>query len=221
MSKSVLSIRQKTLLRLFASDPHIQENFYLSGGTALAEYYLHHRISEDLDYFSEKEVDPMSIHVYIKSISSQAGIRKIDFQQSFNRNLIYLHFDDEIIKTEFTFYPFEQLEKVKIIDGTKIDSLLDIAVNKTFTVYQRPRSRDFIDLYLIIKEEGYKFEDLREKSRIKFDTHMDPLQLAKQLLEVDHLEDLPRMITPIDPKTWRDYWKQEADKLKSEALRMM
>jgi len=27
----------------------------LSGGTALSEFYLHHRFSEDLDFFSEKE----------------------------------------------------------------------------------------------------------------------------------------------------------------------
>ena len=32
-----------------------------------------------------------------------------------------------------------------------IDSLIDIATNKIFTIYQNPRSRDFIDLYLILK----------------------------------------------------------------------
>ena len=78
MSKTILSFRQKALLRLFAADPNIQNSFYLSGGTALAEYYLHHRFSEDLDYFSEQEVDPMSIQVYLKSISSQIDIKKID-----------------------------------------------------------------------------------------------------------------------------------------------
>lgn len=218
MSKTILSFRQKALLRLFAADPNIQKNFYLSGGTALAEYYLHHRFSEDLDYFSEREIDPMSIQVYLKSISTQIGIKKVDFQQSFNRNLIYLHFEDEIIKTEFTYYPFEQLEQPKIIDGTKIDSLLDIAINKTFTIYQKPRSRDFIDLYLIIKEKEWSFANLRKKARAKFDTHIDPLQLAKQLLEADNLEDFPRMITPLDPQVWQSFWKQEADKLKSEVL---
>ena len=65
MLKTVLSLRQKLLLRLFSSDPHIQKNFYLSGGTALAEYYLHHRYSEDLDFFTEKEVDPLSIQIFL------------------------------------------------------------------------------------------------------------------------------------------------------------
>lgn len=218
MTKTILSERQKLLLQLLSSDQNIQLNYYLSGGTALAEYYLHHRYSEDLDFFTENEVDIMSIQVFFKSISTKANIKTIDFQQSFNRNLIYLHFADEILKTEFTYYPFTQLEKPKVIDGFKIDSLMDIAVNKTFTIYQKPRSRDFIDLYLIIKKKDWSFSDLRKQARAKFDTHMDPLQMAKQLLEVDQLEDFPRMITPLTSSDWQTFWKKEADKLKAEAL---
>lgn len=216
--KSILSDRQVSLLKLFASNPSIKKHFYLSGGTALAEYYLYHRYSEDLDFFTEEEVAPLSIQVFIKDIVKKAGIKKVDFQQSFNRNLIFLHFDDEVIKTEFTYYPFTQLEQTKEIDGLQVDSLLDIAVNKTFTIYQNPRSRDFIDLYLIIKEKGWSFSDLRKKARMKFDTHIEPLQMAQQLLEVDHLEDFPRMIVKLDNQVWQEFWKQEATKIKSEVL---
>ncbi len=215
---SILTVRQQLLLHLFSSETNIKKHFYLSGGTALAEYYLNHRFSEDLDFFTEKEIDPMSIQVFIKDIADKAGVKKTDFQQSFNRNLVFLHFEDEVIKTEFTYYPFTQLESPKEIDGMYIDSLIDIAVNKTFTIYQKPRSRDFIDLYFIMKEQIWSFSDLRKKARMKFETHIDPLQMAQQLLEADHLEDFPRMIVPLAPKEWRDFWKQEADKLKSEAL---
>ncbi|MEW5692252.1 MAG: nucleotidyl transferase AbiEii/AbiGii toxin family protein [Candidatus Hydrogenedentota bacterium] len=31
------------------------QKFYLTGGTALSEFYLKHRISEDLDFFCENE----------------------------------------------------------------------------------------------------------------------------------------------------------------------
>ncbi len=218
MTKSILSDRQKVLLSLLSSNSEIQNNFYLGGGTALAEYYLHHRYSEDLDFFSEIEIDPMDIQVFFKSISNKVGIKKVDLQQSFNRNLIYLYFEDEIIKTEFTYYPFTQIEVPKIIDGLKVDSLLDIAVNKTFTIYQKPRSRDFIDLYLIIKKKGWRFADLKKKARAKFDTHIDPLQMAKQLLEVDSLEDFPRMIKKLPHNEWREFWKNEAAAIKSEVL---
>ena len=217
-TKSILSKRQQNLLDLFSSNSSIKKHFYLSGGTALAEYYLYHRYSEDLDFFTEEEVAPMSIQVFIKDIAKRAGVKNVDFQQSFNRNLVFLHFDDEIIKTEFTYYPFTQLEPTKEIGGLQVDSLIDIAVNKTFTIYQKPRSRDFIDLYLIMKEKGWSFSDLRKKTRMKFDTHIEPLQMAQQLLEVDHLEDFPRMIVKLDHKEWQECWKNEAAKIKSEVL---
>jgi predicted nucleotidyltransferase component of viral defense system len=207
------------LLSLLSEEKNLTSNFYLSGGTALAEYYLHHRLSEDLDFFSFEEVDPMVIQVLLKKIKSKASIKAIDYQQSFNRNLFFLHFEDEVIKTEFTYYPFTQLERSKLINELKIDSLIDIAVNKVFTIYQNPRSRDFIDLYLIMKEQKWSFEDLIKKAKIKFDTHIDPLQMAQQLLRVQEVKDYPRMLIPLEDKGWKDFWLEETEKLKGDVLK--
>lgn len=219
MAKTILTPTQIQLLKLLSAQEEIRENFYLSGGTALAEYYLHHRYSEDLDFFSENEFNPIDIQTIIKKIQKRAGIIGIDFQQNFNRNLFFLHFKKETVKTEFTYYPFPQLEKSKIIQGLNIDSLLDIAVNKVFTIYQNPRSRDFIDLYLMLEMKNWTLEDLRKKAKIKFDTHIDPLQMTKQLLKAQEVIDFPRLIIDLKPKTWQDYWLKEAGKLKSEVLK--
>jgi len=219
MVKTILSSQQQLILNLLFSQPNIAHNFYLSGGTALAEYYLHHRLSEDLDLFSPEEIDPMSIQTTLKSISKKADIKSVDFQQSWNRNLFHLHLNDNsVIKTEFTYYPFTQINTPQTIKNIRVDSLIDIAVNKTFTLYQKPRSRDFIDLYLIINDQGLTFNDLKKKARIKFDTHIDPLQLAQQLLEVSTVKDYPRMIIPVRPEEWINFWKKEVSQLKKEIL---
>ncbi|MBU3979544.1 nucleotidyl transferase AbiEii/AbiGii toxin family protein [Patescibacteria group bacterium] len=218
MAKTVLTQRQKLLLTLLSQEKGVVDHFYLSGGTALAEYYLHHRYSEDLDFFSFEEIDPMAVQVIFKKLQKKASYKSIDFQQSFNRNLFFIHFDNEVIKTEFTYYPFVQLEKQKIEDGLKIDSLMDIAVNKVFTIYQNPRSRDFIDLYLIIKSKNFVFRDLRQKARMKFDTHIDPLQMAQKLLLAQEVRDFPRMVMPLAPQEWIQFWMDEAGKLKKEVL---
>ncbi len=55
MGKSILTPDQKRLLEYISKDPKITDKFYLTGGTALAEFYLQHRLSEDLDFFSETE----------------------------------------------------------------------------------------------------------------------------------------------------------------------
>lgn len=179
MAKTILTDQQKLLLNLISQQKDLTDNFYLSGGTALAQYYLHHRLSEDLDFFSFEELDPMIVQVSLKRIQNKAGITKIDFQQSFNRNLFFLHLKEGIIKTEFTYYPFAQIEEPKVIENIKVDSLLDIAVNKTFTIYQQPSSRHFIDLYLIIKAKDWKFKDLIKNARAKFDSSIDPIQMGQ------------------------------------------
>lgn len=154
--KTILSENQQKLLKIIGDNKNICQYFYLTGGTALAEFYLHHRLSEDLDFFSEEEIDSQVVFAFLKSIKKSAGIKKIDAQQSFNRNLFFLHLQDgDVIKTEFTYFPFPRIEKKNKIGDLLVDSLLDIAVNKIFTIYQKPRARDFIDLYLILQSKKW------------------------------------------------------------------
>lgn len=218
-AKTILSKNQLDLLKIISHDKNICDFFYLTGGTALAEYYLQHRLSEDLDFFSEREFDAQMIFVFWKKAQRNANIKKIDFQQSFNRNLFFLYLNDgEIIKTEFTYFPFPRIEQKKKIDKLAVDSLLDIAVNKVFTVYQKPRSRDFIDLYFILQKENWKIADLIKKAKSKFDWHVDPLQLGAQFLQATKVKDYPRMIKKIDHKVWQDFFISEAKTLKNEIL---
>ena len=79
------------------------------------------------------------------------------------------------LKTEFTYFPFPPLKQPKIRDGVRIDSIFDIAVNKLFTIYQKPRSRDFMDFYKIQKKYYFSMDTLLQKARIKFDWHIDKL----------------------------------------------
>lgn len=219
MGKTILTRRQQQLLSLLFTDIYINKHFYLTGGTALSEYYLHHRLSEDLDFFSSEEVDTKGVEIIFKKIKKKINFKKIVYQNHFNRNLFFLHFDDEILKTEFTYYPFEQIEQPKNIENIKIDSLIDITVNKTDTIITNPRSRDFIDLYLIISSKKWQFNKLIKDARIKFDKYVDPLQITEQLLQVTKVKDYPRMIIPLENKKWQNFWINEARKLKDQVLK--
>ena len=212
-TSSILSENQKKLLNLLSKEPSICANFYLTGGTALAEFYLHHRLSEDLDFFSEQEFDPQSISVVLKKIQKVAGVEKVEYQQSFSRNLFFLHAGTDVIKTEFTYFPFPRIEQKQKIGELFVDSLVDIATNKVFTIYQKPRSRDFIDLYLIlIRYPELTFDSLIEKAQIKFDNYIDPIQLGAQYMKVTELQEYPRMLETLDEKVWQDFFIAEAKK---------
>jgi len=210
MAKTILSDNQIKILEAVSNDNEICRFFYLTGGTALAEYYLQHRLSEDLDFFSEKEFDIQAINIFFAKNKKLLGINKIDIQQSFNRNLIFLHLKDDVIKTEFTYFPFPRIEKKVKRNRLFIDSLEDIAVNKLFTIYQKPRSRDFVDLYLIIKKTGWKIGDLIKKAKIKFDWHIDYLQLGSQFMMVKTVKDYPRMILNLKNNEWQKFFIDQA-----------
>ncbi|MEK7653217.1 MAG: nucleotidyl transferase AbiEii/AbiGii toxin family protein [Patescibacteria group bacterium] len=219
-AEKILTQNQKKVLEAVSTNSGICRDFYLTGGIALAGFYLHHRLSEDLDFFSEKEVDSQAIFIFFKSISKKCGFKKVDFKQSFNRNLFFLHFKNgEIIKTEFTYYPFPRIERKNKISWLFIDSLIDIAVNKIFTIYQNPRSRDFIDLYFILKDKKWRLDGLIKKAKIKFDWHIDPIQLGSQLLRVREVKDYPRMIKEINPNEWQKFFVGEAKKIDKQIFK--
>ena len=171
MKTVILTQTQKLFLELFGKRA-FSRKFYLSGGTALTEFYIPYRFSEDLDFFSEQEVQVDEVIAFIASVKKRLGFKNFDYNTSFNRNIFFLHFPDYNLKLEFTYYPFTQLNSPKKEYGVKIDGVEDIAVNKLFTIYQNPRSRDFMDLYMIIKKYGFSIENLIRKAKIKFDWHV-------------------------------------------------
>ena len=219
--KNILSKNQKDILAIISKDKLICDNFYLTGGTALAEFYLHHRLSEDLDFFSENEFESQGISIFLEKIKNKAKIKKIEYQQSFNRNLFFLDLiDGDKIKTEFTYFPFERIEKKEKIGDLYIDSLLDIAVNKVFTIYQKPRARDFIDLYFILqKDKSFSLDDLVKKTQIKFGNYIDLIQLGAQYMKAKELQDFPKMLINIEEKVWQDFFIAEAEKLSSKIIK--
>ena len=217
---AILTPDQERLLSAITAEQHITSHFYLSGGTALAEYYLHHRLSEDLDFFSEEEIDIEGLSALIKRVSTKLGVIEVTFEQSFNRNLFFLRMPHSTVKTEFTYYPFPRIEKGIQEATLSIDSLLDIAVNKLFTISQKPRSRDFIDLFCILqKHPEWAVDELILKAQAKFDHHIDLLQLSAQCLKAQELKDYPTMLIPLAEKEWQDFFVAESKRLAKSQLR--
>ena len=219
MNIEILTSDQIAFLKAMGSTPNLANTFYLTGGTPLAAFYLGHRYSEDLDFFSEQEVDATGIRVFLEQHKEALGIKSIDLQQSFNRNLFFVELPGGVLKTEFTYFPFPRIEKnLKKEYGVEVHSPLDIAVNKVHTIYSRTKARDYIDLYLLCKTYSYSILELTKMARIKFDTHIDPIQLGTQFTRAAEAEDYPRMITELTPETWQLFFKSEAERLLQEQI---
>ena len=206
MTKSLLTPAQNSFLQFFNENQLLYKSFYFSGGTVLSEYYLHHRFSEDLDFFSEKEIDMVSLNQFLQTNKHKFEAKKISYTQSFNRNIFFAIYDDSKLKLEFTYYPFPRLEKSKLQGNLQIDSALDIAVNKVFTLTQQVRGRDFFDIYMLVQKYDYDFTNLLKKARRKFDYPINNIQLGKNLLKVTEFLDDPILVQEIDKRAVENYF---------------
>ncbi len=78
MPETILTATQLRMLKTIGREPLFTEKFYLTGGTALAGFYLHHRYSEDLDFFSMEEVDTLPIISFFKKHEREARHHRHD-----------------------------------------------------------------------------------------------------------------------------------------------
>ena len=215
--EEILTLGQKKILDLVSKEDYLVRKFYLTGGTPLAAFYLFHRISDDLDFFSEQEIHLPSIEKFIGKTKEGLNLIKIDYRKFLGLHSFYLFFSQKnFLKIDFNYYPFPRIERGVKYKNIIVDSLYDIAVNKVHTISMKPRARDFIDIYFIIKEKGYNLKELLMQARAKFDWHIDSIQLGSQLIKATELKDYPRMLKKIDHKEWQGFFIKEARKLKKE-----
>lgn len=218
-ANKILTSHQIDFLNLFGEEKQIKDIFYFTGGTALSAFYLSHRLSEDIDLFSEEEVNILAVRSLIGKIQKKLALIKVDYRQYYGLHTFQLYFPDgDILKVDFNYYPFPRIEKGISYGNISVDSALDIAVNKVHTIAMKPRSRDFIDIYFLIKEKGYDFRDLLMKAKIKFDWHIDPIQLGSMLLQAREVKDFPRMIKKIEDSEWQGFFVKEAGNLKGDII---
>lgn len=217
MAKTILNTFQQKVLQLFIGSP-LAKKFYLSGGTALAEYYLQHRFSEDLDFFTQEEIAFEDLQKFIKMVAEKNKIEKIDFEQGFALDTFFLTEKlSKRNKIDFGQYPFEPISPLENKNGLMVESFYDIAINKVQTIVTRPRLRDFIDLYFIFeKQKAWSFAELLKKRQEKFEMRVDALQIGQNLLQVKTLADMPVMIKKVDPKKVQDFFMNEVKKLEKD-----
>jgi len=218
--KSILTAHQGEILKAVANEDYFSKRFYLAGGTALAEFYLKRRISEDLDFFTEKqEVNPIPVLRFFQNRLKSFGIDKIDTKQVMGLFTLFLKFTDgKILKVDFSYYPFLRIERGKKFGNLEIEDIYDIGVDKTHTIVLKPRARDFIDLYFIIKEKNYDFRELLNQAKAKFDWDISFIELGARLLDASKMTDYPRMLKPINHREWQNFFVKEAKKLKPDVI---
>lgn len=202
---------EKILVQLI-DNKILPEGSYLAGGTALY-YYLHHRLSIDLDFFVPK---PFNSEVLV--FTMRKFLKKVDLELM-EKDTLILFLSDEKLKFSLFYLPYPLLSPLtsyKIRSGLSchLASLDDIEAMKAISLVQRGSAKDFIDLYYLVKQTQHTFDDiaLRVQRKYKVDekysyhlkTAMVYFDDAEKELDGILLADKPGRIRIISKNEWKE-----------------
>jgi hypothetical protein len=138
-----------------AGQAHGVENLRLDGGTALAAYHLHHRESEDLDFFCDP---PLNAAAFGDEVQQRARAEGVDVSSQGRANLGISRLQaqnpdnpeqqvkiDLVLQSPFRLEPLEDTA-----EEIHIPSYRDICAGKLHAICDRFEERDFIDLHVIL-----------------------------------------------------------------------
>lgn len=214
MRKKILTEKQEILINHLPEE--IQENFYLTGDTALSAFYLGHRISEDLDFFTENEEKMPPIEFLTAAIRNLPLVDSLHFERLFDRRIFVATFkDSQILKVEFRSYPFRSLEDPIKVGKLQVDSLLNIATGKLLAMADRFDPKDFVDLYFVLKKKDLNLENLIKMTEERFEIKGLEFVIPERLLLVERIvpRDLPVMVENLNLDEMKGSFLRETTRL--------
>lgn len=213
----LLTPLQRRLLAEIGESP-LKDQFFLTGGTALAALYLHHRYSVDLDLFTENPAAVAQVVPTMQEITD-----RLDLEITFTRTLgTFLEAfvtspDGERIEFDFAQDSPYRLEPIRFDQELQlaVDNPTDIACNKLSALFDRAEPKDFVDVYFIVRE-FLPFEQLVTLARQKH-VGMDDYWLAMALAQVEKVSLLPRMVKPLSLDELKAFFLGRAKELMDRA----
>ena len=150
--------------------------FFLTGGTALSRYYTHHRYSDDLDFFVNRDPEYAEhVGTILQRLieAENSGVLSLD-SNSINKGMAY---------TELFVTDSEQSEielKVEFINDIaahygsitmdpvlgRIDSLRNILSNKLTALF-RSEPKDVVDIHAIALQQSFSWRDIVTEAKSK------------------------------------------------------
>ena len=133
---------------------------YLAGGTAVY-FYLRHRLSVDLDFFTDSSFSSEILLSNVKGCFDEVAVELLE------NDTVILYLSHEKIKFSLFHFPYgllSQIHHMSIHEGITcpLASLNDIAAMKAVAINQRGSIKDFIDLFFILRKTGLNFVDVAD-----------------------------------------------------------
>ncbi len=182
------------LYALISKLPFISE-FYLGGGTGLA-LQLGHRLSGDLDFFSDSSV----------ALGKSQRMSITDLLKEDPQFKIYIDQDDTFVANwkdvGVSFFRLDQhplIKPARLIKNVRVAVTEEIGAMKLAAILSRGTRKDYIDLYFILQQTS--LDHLFKVAAIKYPNHSAFATFAIRALayfEDAEFDPMPRMIQQVD-----------------------
>ena len=186
---------QASVLESFFANAAGQQ-FYLSGGTALAAFHLHHRASVDLDLFTLDDLALREADILLPKLAASMNCRLGAMRRTEHYREVFLEPESgDPLKIDMVRDFGPQYGDHIRLGQVIVDSIENIGANKLTAILGRTEPKDFVDLYFILRA-GYSFDDLLAKAQTK-DLGLHPFYLAGSLRQVRNFRRLPATTPPL------------------------
>ena len=133
-SSACTAIKRDFLHAWFAQE----QRFFLTGGSALSLFYLHHRLSYDLDFFTSDEVEGREVQNLVQRTAGEIGAECEALRTSPDFHRFRLTRGEEREINDVVVDRVPQLDVVKAdFDGIRVDTVREIIANKLATLLSR------------------------------------------------------------------------------------
>ena len=204
----ILTVLQEKVLSALFSVEDVRRHFYLTGGTALAAFYLQHRLSDDLDLFTHS-IDVESIERSLESAVTEKG-HKIECNRrapGFRSYSVDGELKVDVVKdVDF------RVGAPELVGDIMVDSKKNIAVNKVLAVYGRLDPKDYVDLFFLLRGGEYDILDLLALAANK-DAGLENFQWARVLADAETISILPRMVVPCKLGEMKEFFRGLRDRV--------
>ncbi len=194
--------------------------YFFTGGTALAEFYLQHRFSDDLDIFIREHQSIKGDFTSVKRLLEEKSFEVFSEVAGDEFVRFFVRDSEETgpgLKVELARQAGVQLSPSMAVGKIVVDSFEDIAVNKICAIYGRIEVKDFVDLFFILRQSNFSLDYLVARAKEKdadFEREDTVLEFATRLLAVGELQlHQIRMIKSLSLDDLRSYLRPKAEEL--------
>jgi len=172
---------QDSVLRLIME---VDDSFYLTGGTALGRHYLHHRYSDDLDLFVNRNIDFKKLtDVILSRIKTNYPETEVSLlSEDFAR--IYIHHSNHSLKIEFindVLFHAGEIQAAGFFH--RIDSWQNILSNKVCAL-PRDEAKDLADMIFLSLNFSFTWTTIIGYAREK-DLWVNEIEVSRRIQQSD------------------------------------